>query len=260
MYFYNGIFFHKPPYTEKSTFPQYDSFPEYHPVDVMRYAGQEDQNKVDMFEKDILKFIKDNDTDHGFYFPVGSLVVVDWIDDGFWLVPVDKWEEIVESRKRGGGICDKCASWRGLYSENHEISVGFFTEIVGNTCQNPELLKALTTAAPDEPAPAALSMDLMKRAYAQVEANVEDPEDQWLSIRVSQETFYWMLSRGFIDADGYMLDTVDRRDIIIEQSRELCRKFINKVEFGRARSIETYAECKELLSAIEGAQNMPEPK
>ena len=27
----------------------------------------------------------------------------------------------------------------------------------------------------------------------------------------------------------------------------LCEKFINKVETGRARSRETYAECKELL-------------
>lgn len=111
-----------------------------------------------------------------------------------------------------------------------------------------------------EPAPTTLTMDLMKRAFAQTEANMEDPENQWLRLRVSQETFDWMLSRGLIDADGYMLDTVDRRDIIIEQARELCRKFINKVESGRARSIETYAECKELLSAIEGAQNMPEPK
>ena len=37
---------------------------------------------------------------------------------------------------------------------------------------------------------------------------------------------------------------------IIEPAKKLCEKFINKVETGRARSRETYAECKTLLRAI----------
>ena len=35
---------------------------------------------------------------------------------------------------------------------------------------------------------------------------------------------------------------------IIETAKALCEKFVDKVETGRARSKETYAECKELLN------------
>lgn len=37
---------------------------------------------------------------------------------------------------------------------------------------------------------------------------------------------------------------------IIKKAKALCVKFINKVETGRARSTETYADCKNLLSQI----------
>ena len=37
---------------------------------------------------------------------------------------------------------------------------------------------------------------------------------------------------------------------IIQEAKELCEKFINKVETGRARSRETYSECKALLKII----------
>jgi len=37
---------------------------------------------------------------------------------------------------------------------------------------------------------------------------------------------------------------------IIKTAKALCEKFINKVETGRARSHETYAECKVLLKMI----------
>ena len=37
---------------------------------------------------------------------------------------------------------------------------------------------------------------------------------------------------------------------IIKMAKVLCEKFINKVETGRARSCETYAECKALLKTI----------
>lgn len=37
---------------------------------------------------------------------------------------------------------------------------------------------------------------------------------------------------------------------IIQEAKELCEKFINKVETGRARSRETYADCIELLKII----------
>ena len=38
---------------------------------------------------------------------------------------------------------------------------------------------------------------------------------------------------------------------IIQQARALCEKFINKVESGRARSVETYTECINLLRLID---------
>lgn len=41
---------------------------------------------------------------------------------------------------------------------------------------------------------------------------------------------------------------------ILDMAEALCVKFINKVESGRARSKETYKECKELLEKIESLQ------
>jgi hypothetical protein len=38
---------------------------------------------------------------------------------------------------------------------------------------------------------------------------------------------------------------------IIEQAEKLCRKFIYKVESGKAHSKETYQDCKGLIEAIE---------
>lgn len=43
---------------------------------------------------------------------------------------------------------------------------------------------------------------------------------------------------------------MDKKDQIINEAKRLCEKFINKVESGRARSKETYTECKALLELI----------
>lgn len=37
---------------------------------------------------------------------------------------------------------------------------------------------------------------------------------------------------------------------IIDEAKKLCEKFVDKVESGRARSKETYKECKALLRLI----------
>jgi hypothetical protein len=37
---------------------------------------------------------------------------------------------------------------------------------------------------------------------------------------------------------------------VIEQAKTLCEKFVKKVDDGRARSVETYGECMELLNNI----------
>lgn len=39
------------------------------------------------------------------------------------------------------------------------------------------------------------------------------------------------------------------------EAKKLCEKFLNKVETGRARSVETYAECKNLLAKLNEKQN-----
>ena len=39
-------------------------------------------------------------------------------------------------------------------------------------------------------------------------------------------------------------------DIIIKMAEELCDKFISKVESNKARSVETYADCKKLKAWI----------
>ena len=38
---------------------------------------------------------------------------------------------------------------------------------------------------------------------------------------------------------------------IIEEAEKLCKKFMKKVETGKARSKETYEECIHLLATIE---------
>jgi len=44
--------------------------------------------------------------------------------------------------------------------------------------------------------------------------------------------------------------------LIITRTREHCRKFISKVDTGKARSVETYAECKMLLKEIDVLEKM----
>ena len=40
------------------------------------------------------------------------------------------------------------------------------------------------------------------------------------------------------------------KDQTLQMAKRLCEKFINKVNSGQARSVETYNECKLLLKAI----------
>lgn len=54
MIFFEGIF-NKRPYTEKSTFVQYESSPEYHELEVMRYTELLDKYDSEICEGDLIK-------------------------------------------------------------------------------------------------------------------------------------------------------------------------------------------------------------
>ena len=54
------------------------------------------------------------------------------------------------------------------------------------------------------------------------------------------------------DNDGIKTQNYELiESIIINASKSLCHKFIDKVDSGRVRSVETYRDCKELLSLID---------
>jgi hypothetical protein len=51
---------------------------------------------------------------------------------------------------------------------------------------------------------------------------------------------------------------MNKQEEVIIEAKKLCEKFIDKVESGKAKSVETYNDCKKLLELIEESTYMCE--
>ena len=115
MVYFEGIFYNKKPYTEGSSFPQYESCPHYHKLsDLMQCTGFNDKNGKLIYEGDIVKFNYDTDE---------IKAVVSWDDKdlvGFYLNTTDYFK-------------DKYVTDYDFYKNDYEV--------IGNIHENPELLE-----------------------------------------------------------------------------------------------------------------------
>ena len=102
MLFFSSIFNHRP-FTELSTFAQYESFPKYHELEIMQFTGLQDKRGKDVYEGDIIR-------------EGGRIVCIRYSEK------YARFEYTIPT-----GIA-------GLY--------GFYGEVIGNIKDNPELLEA----------------------------------------------------------------------------------------------------------------------
>ena len=110
MVYFDGIFHNKRPYTEGSSFPQYDSCPHYHNLsDLMQCIGLKDDDDKLIYEGDIIRVFHVSGTMQGDIF-----------------FDVVKWNNL---RHR-------------FDTENHGIiDEDDVLKVVGNIYENPELLE-----------------------------------------------------------------------------------------------------------------------
>ncbi len=109
MHYFNGIF-NQRPYIETSTFPQYESCPEYLELEIMQYTGLKDSDEKEIYEGDIL--------------------------DEKW-----KWEVIYFADGFIGKHETPANSMPLLNILRKRDADGCLVEIIGNIYENPELVK-----------------------------------------------------------------------------------------------------------------------
>jgi len=109
---------------------------------LMQYTGLHDKNGKEIYEGDWLEFIYAHEPgcacDHCWPCQVGEILGVKWVNDGWELLPPDSYLNGEGDRE---GFCEECSSRGGLYSLNHEMDIGFYTKVIGNIYENPDLLK-----------------------------------------------------------------------------------------------------------------------
>ena len=128
-HFFNDIF-NKKPFTETSSFPQYESFPLYHNCVVQQFTGLKDKNGVEIYEGDIVAF-----TEWG----VPESWVHNYLNDGLKIV---KW-----SLNAGGDY--PFAGFTFIKYNAGDLDIGVlvdcmniqYCKVIGNIFENKDLLK-----------------------------------------------------------------------------------------------------------------------
>lgn len=123
MFYYDGIFNRNQHYTEKSSFPQYESSPEYNQIEVMDDTNLTDKNGKSIYEGDLVS--------RCCHLRIGNEVVAEYPNE---IAIVEYVEGSFRLNKPNSDV----KNYYGVlnYQWNNEATA---LEVVGNIFENPEL-------------------------------------------------------------------------------------------------------------------------